>query len=50
MFHMYIEMNVDDYNYLYQILFDYTCMIRIGCKHMMLITETWLITCFNVLS
>jgi hypothetical protein len=35
-------MNVDDDNYLYQILFDYTCMFRMGCKHMMLITEIWL--------
>jgi hypothetical protein len=38
MFHMYITMNIDDDdNYLYQILFDYTCMLRIGCKSMMLI-------------
>jgi hypothetical protein len=29
-------------------LFDYTCMLRIGCKPMMLITSTWLITCLKV--
>jgi hypothetical protein len=40
--HMFIEIDVDDKNYLYQILFDYTYMLRIGCKHMILITKTWL--------
>jgi hypothetical protein len=34
--HMYIEIDVDDKNYLYQILFDYTCMLSIGCKPMMI--------------
>jgi hypothetical protein len=29
-------------------VFDYTCMLRIGCKPMMLITQTWLITCLKV--
>jgi hypothetical protein len=29
-------------------LFDYTCMLRIGCKPMMLITYTWIITCLKV--
>jgi hypothetical protein len=29
-------------------LFDYTGMLRIGCKPMMLITKTWLITCIKV--
>jgi hypothetical protein len=29
-------------------LFDYTCMLRIGCKPMILITQTWLITCLKV--
>jgi hypothetical protein len=29
-------------------LFDYTCMLRIGCKPMMLIALTWLITCLKV--
>jgi hypothetical protein len=38
MIHKYYEIHVDDKNYLYQILFDYTCMLRIGCKPMMLIT------------
>jgi hypothetical protein len=42
MTHKYYEIDVDDKNYLYQILFDYTCMFRIGCKPMMLITSTWL--------
>jgi hypothetical protein len=32
MIHMYIEIDVDDDNYLYQKLIDYTCMLRIGCK------------------
>jgi hypothetical protein len=30
-------------------LFDYTCMLRIGCKPMILITQSWLITCLKVL-
>jgi hypothetical protein len=38
MIHMYYEMNVDDKNYLYQKLIDYTCMLSISCKHMILIT------------
>jgi hypothetical protein len=38
MIHLYIEMDVDDDNYLYQKLIDYTCMISIGCKPMILIT------------
>jgi hypothetical protein len=29
-------------------LFDYTCMHGIGCKPIMLLTKTWLITCLNV--
>jgi hypothetical protein len=29
-------------------LFYYTCMLRIGCKPMMLITEIWLVTCLKV--
>jgi hypothetical protein len=36
--HVYYEMGVDDDNYLYQILFGYTCMLSIGCKPMMLST------------
>jgi hypothetical protein len=31
-------MNVDYDNYLYQILFDNTCMLIVGCKSMMLST------------
>jgi hypothetical protein len=38
MFHKYYEIDVDDKNYLYQMLIDYTCMFSVGCKHMMLIT------------
>jgi hypothetical protein len=29
---MYIENDVNDGNYLYQMSFDNTCMLRIGCK------------------
>jgi hypothetical protein len=29
-------------------LFDHNCMLRIGCKPMILITQTWLITCLKV--
>jgi hypothetical protein len=42
MIHMDIEMNVDDDNYLYQMLFDNTCMLSIGCKPTMLSTLIWL--------
>jgi hypothetical protein len=42
MLHIYIATNVDDDNYLYQILFDNTCMLSIGCKHMMFSTLIWL--------
>jgi hypothetical protein len=44
MIHIYIEVNVDDenYNYLYQMLFDNSCMLSIGCKPMMLSTLIWL--------
>jgi hypothetical protein len=38
MIHMYIKNDVDDKNYLYQILIGYTSMLRIGCKPMMLFT------------
>jgi hypothetical protein len=40
--YMYYEMNVDDDNYLYHKLIDYTCMLSIGCKPMMLSTLIWL--------
>jgi hypothetical protein len=30
--YMYHEIDVDDKSYLYQKLIDYTCMLRIGCK------------------
>jgi hypothetical protein len=39
---MYYEMDVDDKNYLYHKLIDYSCMISIGCKPMMLSTLIWL--------
>jgi hypothetical protein len=42
MIHMYFEIDVDDDNYLYRKLFDITCMLSMCCKHMMLITLTWL--------
>jgi hypothetical protein len=38
MIHMAYEMDVDDDNYLYRVLFDNTCMLSIGCKSMMLST------------
>jgi hypothetical protein len=38
MIYIYYKIDVDNDNYLYQILFRYTCMLRIGCKHMILIT------------
>jgi hypothetical protein len=42
MIHMYYGMNVDDDNYLYQKLFDNTCMFSIGCTPMIIITLIWL--------
>jgi hypothetical protein len=42
MIHMYIEIDVDDDNYLYQMMFDNTCMLSICCKPMMLSTLIWL--------
>jgi hypothetical protein len=39
---MYYEMDVGDDNYLYQLLFDNTYMLSIGCKTMMLNTLIWL--------
>jgi hypothetical protein len=42
MIHMYIEIDVNDDNYLYHKLIDYTCMLSIGCKPIILITLTWL--------
>jgi hypothetical protein len=38
MIHIYYEMNFDDKNYLYQMLIDFTCMLSIGCKPMILNT------------
>jgi hypothetical protein len=32
-----------------QMLIDHTCMFRIGCKFMMLITLTWIKTCLKVI-
>jgi hypothetical protein len=42
MFGMFYEMDIDDDNYLYQMLFDNTCMFSIGCKPMMLSILIWL--------
>jgi hypothetical protein len=42
MIHMAYEMNVDDDNHLYLMLFDNTCMLSIGCKPMMLSSLIWL--------
>jgi hypothetical protein len=42
MLHMYIEIDANANNYLYQMLFDKTCMLSIGCKSMMLSTLIWL--------
>jgi hypothetical protein len=38
MIHMAYEMDIDDDNHLYQMLFDNTCMLSIIGKHMILIT------------
>jgi hypothetical protein len=38
MIHMAYNMDIDDDNYLYQMLFDNTCMLCVGCKPMMLST------------
>jgi hypothetical protein len=35
MLHMYYEIDVDNKNYLYQMLIDYKWMFSRGCKHMM---------------
>jgi hypothetical protein len=48
MIHMYYEMVVDDKNYLYQKLFNYTCMLTLGCKPMILITFNLAKTCLKV--
>jgi hypothetical protein len=42
MFHLAYEMNVEDGNYLYQMLFDNTFKISICCKPMMISTLVWL--------
>jgi hypothetical protein len=36
------EMDIDDDNHLYQMLFNNTCMLSIGYKSMMLSTAIWL--------
>jgi hypothetical protein len=40
--YMAYEMNVDDDNYSYHKLIDYTCTLSIGCNPMMLSTLIWL--------
>jgi hypothetical protein len=47
--YMYHEIDVDDKSYLYQMLIDYTCMLRIGCKPMILITLNMAKTCLKVI-
>jgi hypothetical protein len=47
--HMYYEIDVDDEKYLYQKLFNYTCMLSIGCKPMILITLNMAKTCLKVI-
>jgi hypothetical protein len=47
MIHMYIEIDIDDDNYLYNKLIDYTCMLSIRCKHMILITLNMAKTCLK---
>jgi hypothetical protein len=42
MIHMVYEMDDDYDNYLYQMLFDNTCMLSIGCTSMIIITLIWL--------
>jgi hypothetical protein len=42
MIHMAYEMDIDDDNYIYQILFDNTCMLSICYKPMILSTLIWL--------
>jgi hypothetical protein len=42
MIRMYYEMDIDDDNYLYQMLFDNICMLSLGCKPMMLSILIWL--------
>jgi hypothetical protein len=49
MIHMYIEIDVDDDKYLYHKLIDYTCMLSIGCKPMILITVSMAKTCLKVI-
>jgi hypothetical protein len=38
MIHMYFAIDVDDKKYLYHKVFDYTCMLSIGCTPMIIIT------------
>jgi hypothetical protein len=40
--YMSYEIDVEDDNYLYHMLIDYTCMFSIRCKPMIIITLTWL--------
>jgi hypothetical protein len=48
MIHMYIEIDVDADNCLYRKLIDYTWMLSIGCKPMILIILTLPKTCLKV--
>jgi hypothetical protein len=42
MIHIAYEMDIDYVKNLYHELIDNTCMLSIGCKHMMLSTLIWL--------
>jgi hypothetical protein len=42
MLYMSYEIDVEDDNYLYHKLIDYTCMFSIRCKSIIIITSTWL--------
>jgi hypothetical protein len=48
MIHMYIEINVEADKYLYHKLIDWTCMLSIGCKPMILIILILAKTCLKV--
>jgi hypothetical protein len=48
MIHMYIEIDVDADKYVYHKLIELTCMLSIGCKHMILIILILAKNCLKV--
>jgi hypothetical protein len=48
MIHMYIEIDVDADKYVYHKLNELTCMLSIGCKHMILIILILAKNCLKV--